>query len=140
MLRAAEQAPEINREAPAHGRKAVLYATCFVNYNNPSIGLAARAVLALIPDVDIEVIERCSGHGGSWGVMKDNFNTALRTGKPVARAAAKPGKLHIASECPLAASHIIQGMERLPDAEPATPSHPIELFARAYGLDTKDQP
>ena len=32
--------------APAFGRKAALYATCFVNYNNPRIGEAARAVLA----------------------------------------------------------------------------------------------
>ena len=32
--------------APAFGRKAVLYATCFVNYNNPRIGEATQAVLA----------------------------------------------------------------------------------------------
>ena len=31
---------------PGFGRKAVLYATCFVNYNGPDIGMAARAVLA----------------------------------------------------------------------------------------------
>ena len=37
---------EINRDAPAAGRKAALFATCFVNYNNPEIGLATRAVLA----------------------------------------------------------------------------------------------
>ena len=35
-----------NGAAPALGRKAVLYATCFSNYNNPDIGMAARAVLA----------------------------------------------------------------------------------------------
>ena len=35
-----------NEAAPAVGRKAVLYATCFINYNNPGIGEAARAVLA----------------------------------------------------------------------------------------------
>ena len=46
VRRAADETPAVNREAPAHGRKAVLYATCFVNYNNPGIGLAARAVLA----------------------------------------------------------------------------------------------
>jgi len=44
---AKKTAPEINRAAPAAaGRKAVLYATCFVNYNNPAIGEATRAVLA----------------------------------------------------------------------------------------------
>ena len=35
-----------NRAAPAFGkRKAALYATCFVNYNKPDTGMAARAVL-----------------------------------------------------------------------------------------------
>jgi glycerol-3-phosphate dehydrogenase subunit C len=41
--RAKRDVPEVNRAAPAHGRKAVLYATCFVNYNNPDIGMAARS-------------------------------------------------------------------------------------------------
>ncbi len=35
-----------NASAPAFGkRKAALYATCFVNYNKPATGMAARAVL-----------------------------------------------------------------------------------------------
>jgi glycerol-3-phosphate dehydrogenase subunit C len=35
-----------NRDAPAFGhRKVALYATCFVNYNKPVTGMAARAVL-----------------------------------------------------------------------------------------------
>ena len=35
-----------NEAAPAYGkRKAALFATCFVNYNRPETGLAARAVL-----------------------------------------------------------------------------------------------
>jgi glycerol-3-phosphate dehydrogenase subunit C len=45
-LRARNDGVTPNPEAPAHGRKAVLYATCFVNYNNPTIGTATRAVLA----------------------------------------------------------------------------------------------
>jgi glycerol-3-phosphate dehydrogenase subunit C len=39
-------APPIDRSAPAFGRRAVLYATCFTNYNKPDVGLVARAVLA----------------------------------------------------------------------------------------------
>ncbi len=45
-MRSKESAPPGDKTAPAFGRKAVLYATCFVNYNNPSIGEATRAVLA----------------------------------------------------------------------------------------------
>lgn len=45
-MRAKRSAPSVEAAAPAVGRKAVLYATCFVNYNNPGFGGAARAVLA----------------------------------------------------------------------------------------------
>ncbi len=266
VARAKSENPPVNAGAPAFGRKAVLYATCFVNYNNPVIGTATRQVLArngvetevvyptccgmpqlehgdlaavaararkvagelksyiergydvialvpscalmlkfewplilpedaevkrladatfdiaeyvvdiarkeglaeglrpldggvsvhlacharaqnmgpkaadmlrLIPDADVAVIERCSGHGGSWGVMKGNFEVALKVGKPVARMAAKNAKTYLASECPLAGEHIVQGLQQLPaETRPAIEHslHPIELFARAYGL------
>jgi glycerol-3-phosphate dehydrogenase subunit C len=102
-----------------------------------NMGHKAAEMLRLAPEADIAVIERCSGHGGSWGIMKENFEVGLKVGRPVARRAAESGKAFIASECPLAGVHILQGMERLKDgdARPAEPaSHPIELFARAYGL------
>jgi glycerol-3-phosphate dehydrogenase subunit C len=67
--------------------------------------------------------------------MKENFQTALKVGKPVARQAAKASKAFVASECPLAADHIIQGMERLDEGAAVDHAHhPIELFAKAYGL------
>ena len=103
-------------------------------------------MLRLLPDAgDVTVIERCSGHGGSWGVKKTHFETALKVGKPVARKAAEvlknaqakqqPG--FVSSECPLAAAHIVQGVERLGDAAPATPAralNPVEIFAMSYGI------
>ena len=269
VMRAKKAAPPVDRSAPAAGRKAVLYATCFVNYNNPGIGEATRAVLArngvetevlyprccgmpqfeqgnlaavaaatrkvaaalapwieqgynvialvpscalmlkfewplivpddpavkrlaaatfdvseyiidiarkeglapgmtpldgdvtvhlacharaqnmgqkaadmlrLLPEAKVAVIERCSGHGGAWGVLERNFATALKVGKPTARLALKNASRFVASECPLAAMHIIQGMEIEAAAQgeakapPARPLHPIELIARAYGI------
>ncbi len=261
----ATQAPAVAADAPAVGRKAILYATCFANYNNPEIGSAAQAILAkngvetevvyprccgmpqleqgdiaavaqaaqstaidlmpwiekgydvialvpscalmlkfewplilpdddnvkalsgatsditeyivdiakneglaeglgaldggvtvhvachsraqnmgqkgaemlrLIPDTEITVIERCSGHGGSWGIMKDTFEVGLKVGKPVARQAAKAANPHLVSECPLARDHILQGIERLGDSVDGVSSaqHPVQLLAKAYGL------
>lgn len=258
-------APTVNTDAPAHGRKAVIYATCFANYNNPHIGESARAILAkngvetevvyprccgmpqleqgdieavaasakqtaadlvpwiekgydvialvpscalmlkfewplivpddenvtklsastsditeyivsiakkegladglnaldggvavhischsraqnmgqkaaemlrLIPDINVSVIERCSGHGGSWGVMKENFEVGMKVGKPVFRKAADANSKYVLSECPLARDHIVQGIERMdkPTDGIDTMQHPIELVARAYGL------
>ncbi len=256
---------EINRLAPAHGRKAVIFATCFCNYNNPGTGQAARAVLArngveteviypaccgmpqleqgdiarvagkaakiaaemqgwigkgydivslvsscslmlkfewplilpgnedvknlsqatfdaseyildiagkegladvlspldggiavhiacharaqnmgrkgaemlhLLPATEVSVIERCSGHGGSWGVMKDHFDLAMKLGEPVIRKVVEGNPAHIVSECPLAREHIVQGIEGLGgDATGLSHvQHPIQLIARSYGL------
>jgi glycerol-3-phosphate dehydrogenase subunit C len=111
-----------------------LHIACHARAQN--VGQKAAEMLRLIPDPDLQVIERCSGHGGAWGVMKGNFDIALKVGKPVARQALQSGKAHVASECPLAADHIVQGMERLAGgaAFPHEPQHPIQLFAKAYGL------
>ncbi|TAD91882.1 MAG: glycerol-3-phosphate dehydrogenase [Alphaproteobacteria bacterium] len=111
-----------------------LHIACHARAQN--MGQKAAEMLRLIPGATVGVIERCSGHGGSWGVMKDNFEIALKVGKPVAKQAAQANRAYIASECPLAGEHIIQGMQRLDGAAPSVShsTHPIELFARAYGL------
>ncbi|HIF10741.1 MAG TPA: hypothetical protein EYQ81_13490 [Sneathiellales bacterium] len=99
-------------------------------------GQKGAQMLRHIPDTAIDVIERCSGHGGSWGVMKKNFDVALKVGNPVFRAAVKNGNVHVVSECPLAAEQILQGMT-LADGEMPVPKvsrHPIELMALSYGL------
>ncbi|MBT3908942.1 MAG: glycerol-3-phosphate dehydrogenase, partial [Rhodospirillaceae bacterium] len=57
----AKKAPEVATDAPAHGRKAVLYATCFANYNNPEIGIAAQAVLARNGVETVVVHPACCG-------------------------------------------------------------------------------
>jgi glycerol-3-phosphate dehydrogenase subunit C len=114
-----------------------LHIACHARAQN--MGQKGAEMLRLIPGADIAVIERCSGHGGSWGIKKANFPVALKVGKPVARQIARQthgaSKAFVASECPLAALHIVQGMERLdenPQARQAV--HPIELVARSYGL------
>jgi len=100
-----------------------------------NMGQKAAELLRLIPETKIDVVERCSGHGGSWGVMEGNFEVALKIGRPVARAAVNNENPFVASECPLAAPHIMQGIEKLAgDATLPTQAHPVQLFARAYGL------
>jgi glycerol-3-phosphate dehydrogenase subunit C len=54
----------------------------------------------------------------------------------VARQALREATPFLASECPLAGMHILQGMELLANGEalPQRSMHPIELVARAYGI------
>ncbi len=68
--------------------------------------------------------------------MKGNFETAIKVGRPVARQALNDKKAFVASECPLAGMHVLQGMELMAkgDKIPDRAQHPIELFAQAYGI------
>ncbi|HXP32079.1 MAG TPA: heterodisulfide reductase-related iron-sulfur binding cluster [Stellaceae bacterium] len=109
-----------------------LHLACHARAQN--MGPKAAEMLRLLPEPDIAVIERCSGHGGSWGVMKQNFALALKVGKPVARQAKSNAKAFLASECPLAALHIQQGIAAEDGAAVPPAYHPIELMALAYGL------
>ncbi len=121
--------------APIEGGIAV-HLSCHSRAQN--IGPKAADLLRLLPDTEVAVIERCSGHGGSWGMMKANFETALKTGRPAARRALESRCAHVVSECPLAGLHIVQGMARQADGEaaavPETIPHPIQIVARSYGI------
>lgn len=118
---------------PLDGDVAV-HIACHARAQN--MGRKAVEMLALVPDTKVSVIERCSGHGGAWGIRKDTFEVALKTGRPVARQAAGTKATFIVSECPLARAHIVQGMERLDGGGPAVEGaqHPIQLIALASGL------
>ena len=112
----------------------VVHMACHARAQN--MGPKAAELLRYVPDTKISVIERCSGHGGSWGVMKDNFEIALKNGKPVYREIKKLAPSQVVSECPLARDHILQGLEKIDCdiSDISKASHPVELIACAYDL------
>jgi glycerol-3-phosphate dehydrogenase subunit C len=103
-----------------------------------NMGAKAAEMLRLVPETRVAVVERCSGHGGIWGTRTENFEVAVKVGKPAAQAALRNKTSFVASECPLAAEHLMQVMEMtVGEAEPKPfrADHPIELLARAYGVE-----
>lgn len=119
--------------SPLPGGVAV-HLACHARAQN--MGPKAADLLRLLPDTEVSVIERCSGHGGSWGIKRENFEVALKVGKPVAKRVEEAGKAYLASECPLAGKHIVQGVDKLGEGATAggRSYHPVELMARAYGI------
>jgi glycerol-3-phosphate dehydrogenase subunit C len=127
------------KEGIAFGLKPIdggitMHIACHARAQN--MGRKGSEMLGLIPDTQVNVIERCSGHGGSWGVMKNNFETAIKVGKPVARDTVKMASRYVVSECLLARDHILQGVERLDNeslaSKPEQVQHPIEIMAISY--------
>jgi glycerol-3-phosphate dehydrogenase subunit C len=101
-----------------------------------NMGAKSAEMLKLIPDTKVDVIERCSGHGGTFGVMKETHHVARKVGRPAARQIAAKANAALCSDCPLACKHLGQLLiaESSPEAAaPPVQAHPIEIFARAYG-------
>lgn len=98
-----------------------------------NVGKKTAETLKLVPGTEVNVVERCSGHSGTWGVKKEFHDTAMKIGKPVFKAMANNTPKYISSDCQLAGHHIEQGMKEngLAKAEMA---HPLTLIAKAYGL------
>ena len=118
---------------PVAGGVAVHHA-CHARAQN--MGAKSAEMLRLIPDTKIDLIERCSGHGGTFGVMKTTRPMAMKVGKPAAKQVAQKGDETLCSDCPLACKHLGQllTVEMAQGAAPPIQAHPIEVFARAYGL------
>ncbi|HEY2754039.1 heterodisulfide reductase-related iron-sulfur binding cluster [Phenylobacterium sp.] len=111
-----------------------LHHACHARAQN--MGAKSAEMLRLIPETRVELVERCSGHGGTFGVMKETAPVARKVGRPTARQIAAKGTDTLCSDCPLACKHLGQLLvAETADAAHAAPrqAHPIEIFARAYG-------
>ena len=117
-----------------------LHMACHARAQN--IGYKSAEMLRLIPNLKVDVIERCSGHGGSMGVTRDFHETASKVGRPVTRKILDSQNHLISSECPLAATHIVSETKSMFENDktrkyskpPEDAHHPIEILAMSYRL------
>jgi Fe-S oxidoreductase len=54
---------------------------CHLRVQN--LGLKTRDVLMLVPETQVEAIERCSGHNGTYGVKREYRDVSMKIGRPV---------------------------------------------------------
>lgn len=99
---------------------------CHLRVQN--IGLKTRDILALVPDTEIDAIERCSGHDGTYAVKREFHEISKKIAKPVVNRVSKAEPQHFVSDCPMAAQQIAD------DVEGTDPNHPMSLLRYAYGI------
>src|SRR5207237_5010467 len=97
-----------------------------------NMGQKTREALEMIPGTELNVVERCSGHDGTWGVKSEYFDNSMKIGRPVFRQMAQAEPKYVSSDCPIAARQLMQGMGE--DAKGAIKAHPLTLLRRAYGI------
>jgi Fe-S oxidoreductase len=99
---------------------------CHLRVQN--IGLKTRDALQLVPETTVEVIERCSGHDGTYAVKKEFHEISRKIARPVISKVQKGGADHFTSDCPMAAEQIVQ------DLDEHDPNNPMSLLRKAYGI------
>jgi Fe-S oxidoreductase len=102
---------------------------CHLRVQN--MGQRTKDMLNLVPGTQVNTVERCSGHDGTWGVKTEYFADSMKIGRPVFKAMAGTSPQYISSDCPIAARHIQQGIGVESNAQK---EHPLSLLRIAYGL------
>ncbi len=115
--------------------KVSYHVPCHLRVQN--IGLKTRDVLKLVPDTTIDVIERCSGHNGTYAVKKEFRAASVKIGKPVMQRVQNAHPDHYTSDCPMAGHQIESGLTSGPTGATGStqePDHPLRLLRLAYGI------
>ncbi|MDP1956744.1 MAG: Fe-S oxidoreductase, partial [Rhodocyclaceae bacterium] len=107
--------------------KVAYHAACHQRVQN--IGPKTKEALLLVPDTEVDVIERCSGHDGTYAVKKEFHLYAMKIVKPVVGRVNQAAPDHYGSDCAMAGHHIAHAR-----ADGSAPEHPMTLLRLAYGI------
>lgn len=107
--------------------KVAYHAACHQRVQN--IGAKTRDVLSLVPDTTVTVIERCSGHDGTYAVKKEFYEVSMKIVRPVVNRVKQAEADYYGSDCPMAGHHIEHGL-----ADGSQTEHPMSLLRKAYGI------
>ena len=125
MLR--HKAGKLNTQFKQSLGSVAYHAACHLRVQN--IGYKTKECMELVPDTKVELIERCSGHDGTYAVKKEFHETSVKICKPVVTRVSKSNPDHYSSDCPMAGHQIENGL-----ASGKQPEHPLRLLKIAYGL------
>jgi len=117
----------LNTEFKSSPGKVTYHVACHQRVQK--IGLKTKELLALIEGTEISVIERCSGHDGTYTFKKEFHDTAMKICRPVVNRVKKDEPDVYTSDCPMAGHHISAGLDDGSDSV-----QPITLPKQAYGL------
>jgi Fe-S oxidoreductase len=101
------------------------HAAC--HYRAQQIGPKSKQLMELT-GAEVTMIERCSAIDGTWGLRAENLEMARRVAKPLMERVRESEAQLVAGDCHFANTAIREDAGRVP-------SHPMQVLARAYGLD-----
>lgn len=121
-----DEATRLDTEFPGEVPGTVTYHTpCHLRAQN--IGLKSRDLIKLT-GAKVTLVQQCSGIDGMWGLRAENTSISI----PIAQ---KLGDEIRAAEGDVVAGDCHLANTAIAEQTGATPLHPLQLLARAYGID-----
>lgn len=106
--------PSITYHAPCHLR-------------SQRVGPASSDLIGLT-GAEVTVVEQCSGTDGMWGLRAGNEDISVPMARQLGDQIDEAGDAVVSGDCHLANTAIVEQTGR-------TSRHPLQILARAYGLD-----
>ncbi len=102
------------------------HAAC--HYRAQQIGPKSKQLMELT-GAKVNIVERCSAIDGTWGLRAENLEMAHRVAKPLMDRVRESTDDLVVGDCHLANTAIAEATDKVP-------SHPMEVLAQAYGLES----
>jgi glycerol-3-phosphate dehydrogenase subunit C len=105
--------------------KVAYHAACHLRAQK--IGTPGARILGLVPETEVEIVEKCSAVDGTWGMKAQHFEMGKKYAQKLKHGIEGVEPALVVTDCPLSGRRILQenGIE---------PLHPAEALARAYGM------
>lgn len=108
--------------------KVAYHTACHLRVQN--IGYKTRELLELVPETKVELLERCSGHDGTYAVKAEFHEISMKICRPIVNKVKQSKPDYYGSDCPMAGDQIENGLDEAAFA----PTHPLTMLRIAYGL------
>ena len=119
-----KQTDRFNRDFARSMGTIAYHIPCHLRDQN--IGFRSRDIMKLIPETTVKLIDKCSGHDGTWSMKRENFEFSMKIGQKLFDFIGATEPDIVASDCPLSCLQIHQGTGH-------TAYHPAQIVAAAYG-------
>jgi glycerol-3-phosphate dehydrogenase subunit C len=109
--------------------KVAYHAACHLRAQK--IGTPGARILGLLPDTEVDVVEKCSAVDGTWGMKAQYYAMGRKYAQKLVRGIENVEAQLVVTDCPLSALRI--------QKENGVPAlHPMEALAAAYGLSLEE--
>lgn len=105
--------------------KVAYHAACHLRAQK--IGTPGARILGLLPDTEVDIVEKCSAVDGTWGMKAQYYELGRKYAQKLTRGIENADPALVVTDCPLSA-------QRIQKESQVEPLHPMVALAQGYGL------